>query len=379
MATSTQAHVTPEVLRWARKSIGYALEDAASKIGVRAETLERAEHGGAFLTLRQAEKAARVYHRPLAALFLPEPPVEEPQEAQFRRLPGAPEPPWPPEMQVLARRIRGRQEAAAELYELIDEDPPWSDVKEQIGRSAEDYAATARELLGISSEEQSSWGDPSGYQPLRHWIDAVEALGVLVMQDGTLPLEMMRGFASTHPMVPAVVVNTQDDARARAFTAVHELGHLMLEAAGKPVGSETESWCDEFAGEVLMPSAVFRQVFGGTRSSDSLERIDEVALKFGVTPRAAAVTAVRRQLLSQDEANVAIARIDERGGQGQASGGGNYYWTQLGRLGPSFTRLVFSALDSQALTYPAASGLLGVKVNNFSTLREYVDRRSELV
>jgi hypothetical protein len=41
-------------------------------------------------------------------------------------------------------------------------------------------------------------------------------------------------------------------------------------------------------------------------------------------------------------------------------------------------RLVFSALDSQALTYPAAAGLLGVKVNHFDTLREYVQRRAEL-
>jgi hypothetical protein len=44
-----------------------------------------------------------LYGRPLAALFLPEPPEEAPQEAQFRRLPGAPAPPWPPAMHLLAR------------------------------------------------------------------------------------------------------------------------------------------------------------------------------------------------------------------------------------------------------------------------------------
>ena len=377
MATVVPAHVTPDVLRWARESVGYALGDAASKIGVRKEKLARAEDGEELLTLRQAEKAAKVYHRPLAALFLPEPPSEEPQEAQFRHLPGAPEPPWPPEMQVLARRIRIRQDAAAELYDLIEEEPPWAEVVGAISGDRGSYWKVVRRLLGIGLEEQASWQDQAGYQPLRHWIDAIESLGILVMQDGSLPLTMMRGFASTHPSVPAIVVNTQDDPRARAFTAIHELGHLILGAAGEPVGPETEPWCDNFAGAVLMPPDDFALVFHDHSGLDPLGRVDALALAFGVTPRAAAVTARRRGLLSRSDTNHVTAKLDARRGPSKP-GGGNYYWTQLGRVGPSFTRLVFNALDGQALTYPAASTLLGVKVNNFDTLRGYVNRRAEL-
>jgi hypothetical protein len=73
---TTLAHVTPEVLRWARASVGYELEDPAAGIGVKPEKLERAEAGDLMLTLRQAERAADVYDRPLAALFLPAPPEE---------------------------------------------------------------------------------------------------------------------------------------------------------------------------------------------------------------------------------------------------------------------------------------------------------------
>jgi hypothetical protein len=42
---STLAHVTPEVLRWARESIGYEMEDAAARIGVKPEKLANAERG----------------------------------------------------------------------------------------------------------------------------------------------------------------------------------------------------------------------------------------------------------------------------------------------------------------------------------------------
>jgi Zn-dependent peptidase ImmA (M78 family) len=329
------------------------------------------------LTLRQAERAADVYDRPLAALFMREPPAEEPQEAQFRRLPGAPTPPWPPEMQALARRVRDRQEAAAELYDLLDEPPPWQEAIAELRVDRHLLPQVARIALGVTFEEQTGWRDQSGYAPLRRWTDAVENLGVIVMQDGTVDLDLMRGFASMHPTVPAIVVNTKDDARARAFTIVHEFGHLALTAIGVPVGPETEPWCDEFAGEVLMPSDWAGRVYTRLPAPDPVGKIDELALTFGVTPYAAAVRAARTGLLARDVASAVIERIRERPRRRQGSGG-DYYRTQIGRLGPSFIRLVFSALDGQAVTLPAASRLLETKVNNFDTLREYLTQRGGL-
>ena len=58
------------------------------------------------------------------------------------------------------------------------------------------------------------------------------------------------------------------------------------------------------------------------------------------------------------------------------TGGGDYYYRTISRLGPGYIRLVFEALDNQVVTYPTASTLLdNVRVNNFDQLREYVGRR----
>jgi Zn-dependent peptidase ImmA (M78 family) len=374
---TTLAHVTPEVLRWARQSIGYEVGEAAARIGVKPEKLEGAETGDLMLTLRQAEKAAAVYERPLAALFLPEPPLEEPQEAQFRRLPGAPSPPWPPEMQALARRVRERQEAAAELYEALEEEPPWASSAEELTVAGRALPELARQVLGIGFDEQTTWRDQSGYTVLRQWIDAVESLGVLVMQDGSMPVEAMRGFAAMHPRVPAIVANTQDDPRARAFTIIHEFAHLYRAALGLPVGPETEPWCDEFAGEVLMPRGWIENVLADLRGRAPLATIDALALAFGVTPYAAAVRVAKTGLWDQAVVDDVIGQIRSREPR-ERGGGGDYYRTQIGRLSPAFIRLVFTALDSQTLTYPAASSLLGgVKVSNFEKLRDYLDRRTD--
>jgi Zn-dependent peptidase ImmA (M78 family)/transcriptional regulator with XRE-family HTH domain len=374
---SPPAHLQPHVLRWARESFGLSIEDAAVKVKTTAARLEAAERGEAVLTMRQAEAAARAYDRPLALLFALEPPAEEPQEAQFRRLPGAPEPPWPSEMIGLARRVSRRQAAAGELLALLDEEPTWPGVRAALSAVRPATAARAvRARLGVSLEEQFSWQDRDGYVPLRHWIDAVEELGVLVVQDGSLPVNMMRGFASLHEQVPVIVLNTQDDPRARAYTLIHELGHLLR--GDQPQNAQLEEWLEGFAGDVLMPRTALAQAVEDYRNADALRRFDMVALQFGVTPRAAVVRSARAGLISQEQADEILDRISARGPRTRG-GGGNYYRSQLARLSPSYTRLVFSALENQAVTYPAASGLLdGVKVGNFGKLRNYLDRRAEM-
>ncbi len=96
-----------------------------------------------------------------------------------------------------------------------------------------------------------------------------------------------------------------------------------------------------------------------------------------MTPYAAAVRVARAGLWDQALIDDVIEEIQARPPRGRG-GGGDYYWTQIGRFGPSFIRLAFTALDSQAVTYPAASSLLGgVRVSNFDKLRDYLTRRAE--
>jgi Zn-dependent peptidase ImmA (M78 family) len=373
---STRAHLTPAALQWARELVGFDVAEAAARVGVREERLREAERGEWQLTLRQAEAAARLYEQPLAALFLPTPPSVEPLEAQFRRLPGAPPLPWPREMKALARRIRDRQEAASELYDLLDELPVWTELDLGFEEQPDVLAAHVRARLGIDLNDQKSWCDRSGYQPLRAWVDAIESLGVLVMQDGSLPLDTMRGFASTHPLVPAIVVNPRDDPRARAFTALHELAHLLRANEGRNPQADAETWCNEFASAVLMPEASFSRDYERRSEAGLVARIDAVALEYGVTPHASAVRIARLELTPQRDVDEAIEAIRARALVLEPrEGGGDYYRTTVTRLGPAFIRLVMGAVDGQAVTYPAASGILGVKVNNFGKLRATVAER----
>lgn len=160
---------------------------------------------------------------------------------------------------------------------------------------------------------------------------------------------------------------------------VHELGHLVLAVNGVPVGPKTEAWCNDFAGQVLMPADRLEAVFQES-TGPLLNRVQHVSRAFVVTPLAAAVRIARAGLVPKDEAGACIAHIQTRGeGESKPGSRSDYYLNQIAGFGPGFIRLVFSALDSQAVTYPTASALLeGVKVNNFEKLRMQLERRAAL-
>jgi len=174
--------------------------------------------------------------------------------------------------------------------------------------------------------------------------------------------------------VSAIILNTRDDPRARVFTVVHELAHLYL-AAHEGRGPDGEGWCNELASDLLMPLPEVRMAFRERSGSDLLGSVDELALLFGVTPLAMTVRLARAQLISSQDEHRLKARLQTRSRPREAPGGGGHYRARITRLGPSFVRLVFSALESGVTTYPTASGLLGIKVDHFPTLRHYLDER----
>lgn len=198
------------------------------------------------------------------------------------------------------------------------------------------------------------------------------------MQDGSMPVEDMRRFASIDSAVSVVVANTKDDPRARAFTVIHEFGHLVLVANGVPPDRHTERWCNEFAGDGLMPADWLAEAFRESAAPSLLGRIEQVARTFSVTPLSAAVRVHASGLVAPRDGDDVINEIRSRAWQpAPARSGEDYYLNQIAGLGPRFIHLVFSALDDQAVTYPVASILLaGVKVNHFERLRDQLARRT---
>ena len=102
----------PKVLKWARETAGYTLEEVVKKLDKKTITVEKflaIEKGEEFLSYPQLESLAyKIYKRPLALFFFPDPPDENAIKKSFRTLP-KPMENLSPKMRFLIRKARFMQ------------------------------------------------------------------------------------------------------------------------------------------------------------------------------------------------------------------------------------------------------------------------------
>jgi Zn-dependent peptidase ImmA (M78 family) len=260
MAKGIQVPVTPALLSWARATSGLTLEEAADVLHEPLSVLAAWERGDSKPSLTQGKALAHAYRRPLAALLLPEVPIEPPTPVDFR--PGVSGTGRRITRPILLaiRRARRMQDAAQQIFGSLDlpiaafdsasaDDPP------------ESLAQKYRRLLGVTLAMQLSWS--SDHQALTAWRTAVERLNVLVLQ-ASMPVDEVRAFSLSALAPPAIVLNSADAVAARIFSLFHEFCHLALGQQGicDPTGAlahlvsefKEERFCNSFAGNLLVPT-----------------------------------------------------------------------------------------------------------------------------
>ena len=269
MAKSIKAPATPAVLTWARETASMEVEEVAARFRSASITPERieaweSENSEEVPTLAQLKKLSEFYKRPLAVFFLQEAPRAFPVPRDFRRVPGRPER-ISPALRFELRAAVERRLTALQLYEDLDETPPEFPLSGQMRERPAALAERAREALGISVADQLAW--PTQYEALRSWKSAVESLGVLVFQIPAIDIGVMRGFSIAEMPLPVVGINRGESPRARIFSIMHELTHLMLRQSGicdfiedsdaPPETLRIEVFCNAVAAEILAPAEVF--------------------------------------------------------------------------------------------------------------------------
>ncbi len=233
---------------------------AASKVQVKPERLVSWETGEQRPTLSQLLKLANVYKRNPAVFYMPEPPPEQVPVHDFRRLADAHAAAVSPELRHEIRLAAGRR---GTLLEILGPDAPQTRLPEirLEGTDTEEAAAAIRKHLGIPLAEQKTWREPRA--AFQRWREALEGIGVLVFQTTHVDVREMRGFSIVEPQLPVILLNGGDAHAGRAFSAIHELCHLILRDGGlclpgnherEAGGNDHEVLCNRVAGAVLVPA-----------------------------------------------------------------------------------------------------------------------------
>lgn len=292
-----EALVEKRVLIWARESMGLTIRTVASRLGVPPDTVEAWESGSTRPNVRYLKEIARVYKRPSALFFFPEPPQEPALPGDFRAPSVRDRAPLSEKTRLAIRRARREQALALELAQNLNRPFRSAFQRASLSDSPETLAEETRKLLAISAELQLSW--TSEDRALEHWKAAIERLGVLVLRVG-LPPNEASGLSLPGDGAPTILVNAREPSVREIFTLFHEYSHLMLakggicemshseDRAAGPIAAadrRVEQFCNHFAGALLVPKETLLTESQLTSGSGAVsdEDLKRLASKFRVS------------------------------------------------------------------------------------------------
>lgn len=376
--------VQPEVMRWARQSIGLSVSDVALRMKRSIDDIESWETGNASPSYSQLEKLAyQIYKRPLAVFFLPAPPEEVSPAREFRTLPAE-------DLQTLAadthlhiRRAHAYQLALRELFGTRNpsEHCIWQKLSLSRANSIEEQAAAVRSYLGILLEDQVRWQDED--HALKEWRKAIEDKGVFIFKESFVQKDIS-GFCLVDSQFPVVYLNNSTTKTRQTFSLLHELAHLLLSVNGlskfdqryvdrlPDQEKKIEQFCNAIAAEILIPSHDFQmqaKQFPANIERTSEQQFSDLAARYGVSREA-----VLRRFLDQDRVSIAFYEQKARTwvAQQKKGAGGDWYASQNAYLSDRFAKEVVSRHYKNQLSIEQAADLLGIKPKNFAGLEQRI-------
>lgn len=369
------------IIAWALEESGHDRARVAKRLAVKPEKVEDWIDGHALPTLRQLHELALFLQRPLSLFFQDKPPRTTPLGGEYRRLkdvkPGAES----PELRLAIRQMLARREIAINLNDELGYDVPAFQASVSHRDDPKAAGRKLRALLKIQEDEHLRWTD--AYVAWREWRTAIEELGVLVFMFPKVELSEVRGISLVRKPMPVVAVNTKESVESRAYTALHELVHLMLVNANEEGAAladnnqpaeweELERFAEKAASYALIDEDVLSEQVRRHGVPSGIEDMRKQAIRFKVTPLAYATRLWQSELLTWNQ-------YDEwRGSWRQyvealpkkTGGFATPVDKALGRGGRSYAQLVLEAFDTNRITSAEATRYLNLRIDKFDTLRE---------
>ena len=379
--------VNPAILQWARETAGLSVEEVVRKLNrkdIIAETVDAWERGERSPTYLQLETLAyKIYKRPLALFFFPEPPLEETPKQTFRTLPEYEIDSIPPRIRFLIRKAKVMQLNLSELYD--DANPASRQIVRELSFdpnvSAEKMAMAVRSYLGINITMQTQWKDNE--EALKSWRYVLEDHGIFVFKDA-FKVDAFSGFCLYEEKFPIIYVNNSKAKSRQIFTLFHELAHLLFRTGGidtriddyidylKGNSRRIEILCNSFAGEFLVPTRDFARK---TRDVPINEvSIQELADYYRVSREVILRKLFDRKMVDQTYYADKVREWEKAASKGPGKGG-DYYRSISAYLGARYLEQAFSRYYQKRISSEQLADYLGVKVKSVHGMEALLYRK----
>ena len=370
--------ITPEIVTWARERLGYTLDALAVKRKDFRKVAEW-ERGESRPTYRQLEKLAKELWLPVAVFFFPEPPETPKIEETFRTLGSEQFDEIPPRIRKLLYKARAFQVGLSELSDARD--PTHNhivrDLKLDVVEELSTAARRVRDYLGITLEHQFNWNDDD--EALKNWRSALFNVGVTVFKDA-FQTDDYSGFSLYDYEFPIIYVNNSNAKARQIFTLFHELAHLLFHTSGVDNDSafryvlpkeysRIEMRCNAFAGAFLVPDDAFDRILRA--EANPIAEARRLSRMFRVSREVILRKFRDRQNISQLEYRETVDAWRNEA-RPTATGGGNYYRTQIAYLGEEYIELAFRRLEENRIDEEELADYLAVAPKSLDKLEDLV-------
>ena len=158
--------------------------------------------------------------------------------------------------------------------------------------------STVQDINKAALQVRSKW--KLGLNALPNVIDLLEDKEIKVIEvEASDDFDGFSGWADGK--IPIIVINKNYNVERKRLTALHELGHLILNLVEIISDKEKERLCFQFAGAMLIPEPTFRQEIGDIRSHFSLPELVAVKETYGISIQAIMARAKDLDIINESQ------------------------------------------------------------------------------
>lgn len=264
------------------------------------------------------------------------------------------------ELNKLISEVYKDRENLLHVYDAIEES--LGDFQLRLsGNNAQEDAQRIRDFLDVDNARLTVEG--SDYY--KSWRLLLEKKDVLVLEKSRLSIGS-EGLSLFYDVLPIIVVITSGQTPSRKlFTLIHELVHLGLRQSALDgyileADNKTESYCNEVAGHVLVPTSVVNEIYD--EKKQLIENIEHIRKAIKVSYDAIAIQLKQVGKISQNDLNTYFANKQKEMDDKDSGFRSSYKkHTTYNHFGKIYIQQVFSAVWEDALSLGSAMRILGIE------------------
>lgn len=176
--------------------------------------------------------------------------------------------------EIIKEKVREYLERYIQIEDILDLKEPF------VNLIANETLENYDDIENIVTKLRSEW--KLGIDPIFNVVEMLELKNIKVLLlEGDKKFNGLCGKANDDARHPFIVLNTNKELAddRRRFTAMHELGHMLLPEHTL----DEEKVSDRFAGAFLFPKDSVIKEFGEIRSKISIKELEHIKLKYGLS------------------------------------------------------------------------------------------------